>query len=654
MNENDLFTSNVYNFSLISGFSSAIIKMDDFGPHLFIFSEGAFIMNKVLRRLSGMTAAAMMLLTPLSAVPAVDAAEQTTKDIKTCDYVKYYEPGLSIVRNTEAKTNGVSLSIGDFGIPADEPVKEVWLDVSIDASSGLSAMPAIGYTAPGYVDPTSGEQTDWFGDGLWMQQAIAESTIVIKIPDTAPLTDKFDVQIWGEDGSAVNEMTVNAIGFMTGDGGTIGFMTRKGDVNNDKTVDIKDVTALADYLAAKSDTLAAPANGDLDKSGRLNGTDLTLLKRGLLDGSFNQTSTDETAAEFVKHIKIGWNLGNTLDAQNVKYPKSSPSEYEMSWGCPQTTKEMIDKVKESGFNLIRIPVSWGQKMDSSTYKINDAWMNRVQEIVDYAIDDGLYVILNIHHDNGEADENNNFITPNYPYFYPDSAHYQMSEKFVTSVWQQVAERFDSYDNHLIFETLNEPRLIAHRNEWWIDANNNDCKDAMNCVNKLNAAALNVIRKSGGNNAKRFVMMPSYAANADASTLTGVQMPNDDHVIAEIHAYTPYSFALDKNGTDQWSESNGGGDIVALMQRLKGAFLDKGIPVIIDEFGASNRNNEETRAAWAKFYVSTADKYGIPCVLWDNNQFGVGSENLGLLNRNTNTIQFPKLLQGLMDGAANRG
>ena len=362
--------------------------------------------------------------------------------------------------------------------------------------------------------------------------------------------------------------------------------------------------------------------------------------------------------EFVSHIKIGWNLGNSLDAQSVGYDPGGISKYETCWGNPLTTQELIDKVKEAGFNTVRIPVSWGAKMDSNTYKISDEWMNRVQQVVDYAINDGLYVILNIHHDNGGANDQNQFVAPNYPYFYPDSAHYAMSEKFVTSVWSQVSERFEAYDSHLIFETLNEPRLVGNSPyEWWIDASNATCQDAMNCVNKLNAAALNTIRKSGGNNAKRFVMMPSYAANCDESTLSGVSMPNDDHIIAEAHAYTPYKFALEKEengGTANWSESNGGADIVNLMKRLQKYYLNKGIPVIIDEFGASNRNNEDTRAAWAKFYVSQANSYGIPCVLWDNNAFGTGSENLGLINRNSLTIAYPKLLAGLMEGAQGRG
>ena len=595
-----------------------------------------------LFRFGGTAAAALLLLSQLAAFPA-NASEQTTKDINTCDYTQVFDKPVEIVQGKP-----YDVAPGNAGVPATEPVKQVWLDVTMDASSGLPAMPAIGYTTDAYIN-ADGEETTWAGDGLWMATAVSKATIIIEIPEDKPLNGNLQIQIWGEEGKSVDKMQLNALGYMTGDGGTIGMMTRKGDVNGDKTVDKNDVTALADYLTSKSTSLEAAANADLDHNNRLNAADLTLLKRGILDGSFapkpNQNN-DETATEFVSHIKLGWNLGNTLDALPTAY--TSPTAAESCWGCPVTTKAMIDKVKEAGFNCVRVPVSWGQKMDNSTYKIDDAWMNRVQEIVNYVIDNDMYCILNIHHDNDQA---------NHPYFYPDSAHWAQSEKFVTSVWSQVSERFEAYDNHLIFETLNEPRLIGHRNEWWIDSSSNDCKDAMNCVNKLNAAALDTIRKSGGNNAKRFVLMPSYAANCDEATLAGVQMPNDDHIIAEAHAYTPYNFALAGDadgGTPNWSEANGGADIVNLMKRLQKYYLNKGIPVIIDEFGASNRNNEDTRAAWAKFYVSTADSYGIPCVLWDNNQFGTGSENLGLINRNNLTIAYPKLLEGLMEGAKNRG
>lgn len=596
--------------------------------------------NKLFR-LGGTALAAGLLLSQLAAFPA-RAAEQTTKDITTCDYSTVFDKPITIEQGTP-----VAVSPGESGVPADKPVKEVWLDVSMDASSGLPAMPAIGYVTDTYIGD-DGEPTTWAGDGLWMNTAVSRATILIEIPEEKPLNSNLEVQLWGEAGDTVSVMQLNAVGFMTGSGGSIGFMTRKGDVNGDKTVDKTDVTALANYLTGSADSLESAANADLDHNNRLTAADLTLLKRGILDGSFTKSGSmsDETAMEFVSHIKVGWNLGNTLDAVPTAY--SNPTSCESSWGCPVTTKQMIDAVKEAGFNCVRVPVSWGQKMDNTTYQIDENWMNRVQEVVNYVIDNDMYCILNIHHDNTPA---------NYPYFYPDSAHYAQSEKFVTSVWSQISERFGDYDSHLIFETLNEPRLVGHNNEWWIDPSSNDCKDGMDCVNKLNAAALNTIRKSGGNNEKRFVLMPSYAANCDESTLAGVVMPNDDRIIAEAHAYTPYNFALadeKDGGTPNWSEANGGADIVNLMKRLQKTYLSKGIPVIIDEFGASNRNNEETRAAWAKFYVSQADSYGIPCVLWDNNQFGNGSENLGLLNRNSLAIGYPKLLEGIMEGAKNRG
>jgi endoglucanase len=278
-------------------------------------------------------------------------------------------------------------------------------------------------------------------------------------------------------------------------------------------------------------------------------------------------------------------------------------------------------------------------------------MDRVQEVVNYVIDNDMYCILNIHHDNHIA---------NYPYFYPDNSHYQQSEKFVTSVWEQVSERFEAYDNHLIFETLNEPRLTNHPDEWWIDPNNisNDVKDAMNNINKLNAAALNTIRQSGGNNAKRFVMMPTYGASADGPNLNGCVMPNDDHIIAEIHAYRPYYFALapddEPQMTTQFDPAGNGGDIVNFLNDVKRKFIDNGIPVIIDEMAATNRNNLSERVEWAKYYTETASKYGIPCVWWDNNAFGVGNENLGLIDRSNNQVRYPEIMEALLEGTKTRG
>ncbi|MCQ2417124.1 MAG: cellulase family glycosylhydrolase [Oscillospiraceae bacterium] len=595
-------------------------------------------------RLSGLIAAAGLLLAQLGTLPAQAAATPTAKDISTCDVVCTFEGGKTV---TQAK--GVDLSCAALGVPAGATVSEVWIDISMDTSSHLPAMPAMGYTCLGYVN-AEGEQTDWYGDGMWMNEAFAHTTLVFNIPEEAPMPDQFGVQLWGEEGTVVDTMTLNAIGFVTGGGGDIGMVTRKGDVNNDKTVDINDVTALQEFLThGSSNNLKTAANGDLEHNNKLNAKDFTLLKRGILNGSFNQTSSkDETAMEFVNNIKIGWNLGNSLEAQSVTWPQNTVSGAETSWGNPLTTKAMIDAIKDAGFNTVRVPVSWGQKMDNSTYEIKKAWMDRVQEVVNYVIDNDMYCILNIHHDNDIA---------NYPFFYPSNQYYNQSERFVTSVWQQVSDRFEAYDNHLIFETLNEPRLIGHDNEWWINPSNKDCTEAMENINKLNAAALNVIRKSGGNNTKRFVMMPTYSASPDAANLNGMKMPDDDHLIAEIHAYRPYHFALagpNDSPVSVWDPSTGG-EVISFLNDLKSRFLNNGIPVIIDEFGARDRDgNADERAKWIKYYLETTSSYGIPCVYWDNNAFSGEGENFGLLDRNTLTIRYPQILSGMMEGVASRG
>ncbi len=603
-----------------------------------------------LSRFGGTLTAAVMLLSQLSLMQG-SAADQASKGIDACDYYKLTD-GIKVERGEP-----VEFSAAELGVPAGAAVKEVWIDISVDTSKSLPTMPAFGYYAPG-----CGEY-DWYSDGLWMQTPDAQSVVTFEVSDKYTMPDKFQIQCWGEVGESLDYFTLNAVGVCVG-GGTsndpdIGMVTRKGDVDLSKSVNKDDVSDLVNYLT-KSTAIESAANADMDGSKQLNAIDLTMLKRGILDGSLNQQTqiTDETGMEFVKHIKLGWNLGNTLDSQGHYSEQNQPAKnYEKSWGNPYTTKEMIDAIKAAGFNTVRIPVSWGAKMDKSSYQISKDWMDRVQEVVNYVIDNDMYCILNIHHDNTDYDYDTKIhYYPDFPYFYPDSAHYAQSEKFVTSVWSQVADRFENYDNHLIFETLNEPRLVGHQNEWWIDSNSNDCKDAMNCVNKLNAAALSTIRKSGGNNEKRFVMMPTYSASPDPQNLAGYAIPDDKHIIAEIHAYRPYKFALANDGTQvsTFNEATDKGELVEMFNNLKSKFLNNGVPVIIDEFGAMNRDNEDQRAAWVKCYLELADSYGIPCVWWDNNLFAGNGEQFGLLNRGTLQIQYPKIMAAMNEATKNRG
>lgn len=338
--------------------------------------------------------------------------------------------------------------------------------------------------------------------------------------------------------------------------------------------------------------------------------------------------TGKTANQIVSEMGVGWNLGNTLDATG-----GSGLNTETSWGNPKTTKAMIDAVKAQGFNTVRVPVSWGKHM-SSDLTIDSAWMARVKEIVDYCIDNDMYVILNIHHDNDIRKDG-------YPFFYPNSTYKDKSIKFVKAVWTQVSEAFKNYDQHLVFETLNEPRLIGTSDEWWFPVNNPSAAvaDSIAVINELNQQALNVIRASGGNNAERCVMIPGYGASIDGCTTPGYKLPTDtasNRLIVSVHAYTPYNFALNASGTSYFLPS-GKNEINSLFNTLKSKFINNGIPVVIGETSASNKKNSAERVKWAEYYMGMAAELGIPCMLWDNNvEYSEGNlgENHGHLKRST--------------------
>ena len=242
-----------------------------------------------------------------------------------------------------------------------------------------------------------------------------------------------------------------------------------------------------------------------------------------------------SSTELAKEIAIGWNLGNTLDATG-----GSGVNSETSWGQPRTTKAMIDGIKSAGFKTIRLPVSWHNHIDdTSSYTINAEWLSRVKEVVDWAYQDGLYIILNTHHDNaGNASE----VVSGSALYHPTSAAYSESSKFLKSVWTQIASEFNNeYDKHLIFEVLNEPRLTGTDFEWWFDDSSSVCKEGANVLKDLEQDCLNAIRATGGNNASRYVLIPALSANPDAALSDCFALPSDsadDRLIVSVHSYRP--------------------------------------------------------------------------------------------------------------------
>ena len=319
-----------------------------------------------------------------------------------------------------------------------------------------------------------------------------------------------------------------------------------------------------------------------------------------------------TPQEITADMGVGWNLGNTLDAHD-----GSGLDTESSWGNPKATQELIDAVKAKGFTTIRVPVSWYKHMDSN-YKVDGAWMARVKQVVDYAIDENTYVILNVHHDqwNRPTDEN-----------------YSAASKELKVLWKQIAEEFKGYDRHLIFEGMNEPRNYNGSDEW------NGGTDSMrNVVNKLNKDFVDTVRATGGKNKDRCLMIPTYAASATTAAMNALTFPNNDkNLIASIHAYAPYDFTMNPGGTDVF-DSNQESALAGQFRDIDNCLVSQGHAVVIGEFSASNKSGKtDERVKWAKSYAKKAKELGVSIVLWDNNKPTNGdiSEAHGYIDRSSN-------------------
>lgn len=372
------------------------------------------------------------------------------------------------------------------------------------------------------------------------------------------------------------------------------------------------------------------------------GLDLGDINAQALSGDTLKNADTEAILEY---MGLGWNLGNSLDATG-----GSGLDTETSWSNPKTTQALIDKAKSLGFNTVRVPVSWGKHVSGDNYTIDSAWLARVKEVVDYCYKNDMYVILNIHHDTKSS------ASASGAGYYPRSSAYSSSEKFVTSVWSQAAEYFKDYDYHLIFETLNEPRLIGTGYEWWFNKWSipSEVKDAIDCINKLNQKAVDTIRNTGSNNRGRLIMCPGYDASIDGATVSGFKLPTDisgnkNRIAVSVHAYSPYNFAMNVgSGSTSTYTSSIKNELQDLFSTLKSTFRDKGIPVVIGEFGSTDKNNTAERVKWATDYTALAKKNKIPCVLWDNNAFAVyngsnivlNSEYHGYINRKDNTVTSP--------------
>lgn len=357
--------------------------------------------------------------------------------------------------------------------------------------------------------------------------------------------------------------------------------------------------------------------------------------------TINLSNPSITAAVIVNSMKFGWNLGNTLDAHEGEEGEKWTSQKngtESDWGMKDTaTPALFKKLKASGIKTVRIPVSWHNHVDSNL-DINSEWMSHVKSVVDMAYGEGLFVIINIHHDNYKGADLGT--KAGFTLYETDKTQ---SLKFVEKIWKQVANTFKDYDGHLIFETLNEPRVIGDSHEWSCPNSFtcDSCKPYVAVINELNQKAVDVIRASGGNNANRIIMFPGYVASpygAIEGKKAGVfKIPTDsatNRLALSVHMYTPYNFAMEYPGSSTLEQKHKD-DLAGHFTSLNTTFISQGIPVVIGEMGATNKDNFEARKEWFTYYLGLCKTYNVAAVLWDNgNEKNTenGSESFGYMDR----------------------
>lgn len=357
-----------------------------------------------------------------------------------------------------------------------------------------------------------------------------------------------------------------------------------------------------------------------------------------------------TSTAMAKSVAIGWNLGNTLDATGAKDLTS-----ETSWFQPMTTKAMIDGIAQAGFKTIRLPVSFHNHItDSENYTIDSAWISRVKEVVDWSLEAGLYVILNTHHDNAFKSED---VKAGSALYHPTKNSYAESAKFLKAVWKQLCDTFnDEYDEKLLFEVLNEPRLTGTPYEWNFDEKSEICREGADYLLKLEQDCLDTIRSSSGNNANRFVLIPALSANPDAALSDCFKLPSDsakDKLIVSVHSYRPFAFAMyDVNNPDKTTfESADEEAIKSDFEKLYQKFTSKGVGVIIGETSATNKGNLAEREKWAASFFGLAWSFGMPSIFWDNAAYEAkidDGERHGYYNRTSQTWYFPTMIKTAMN------
>lgn len=330
-----------------------------------------------------------------------------------------------------------------------------------------------------------------------------------------------------------------------------------------------------------------------------------------------------TAQQVAGQMTLGWNIGNTLEAQCG----------ETAWGNPQVSQALINAVKAAGFNAVRIPAAWD--CHASNGIIDAGWMARVKQVVDYAVGQNMYVVLNIHWDGGWLEE------------HPLYSYQQAVNQKQNSYWTQIANTFRNYNEHLLFAGTNE----VHANY------NTPTTENITVQQSFNQTFVNAVRATGGNNASRTLVVQTYNTNPQFG-LDYFSFPSDsasNRLMLEIHFYDPYDFTINPNGPclawgspyPQYSQCAWAQEAYVddLFSRVKNKWVNAGVPVMIGEYAAAQRANlnEASRLYWHEYVNRAAKVNGIKTFLWDT------GNSSGLFNRNSGALTNPSLLDAIKRG-----
>lgn len=368
-----------------------------------------------------------------------------------------------------------------------------------------------------------------------------------------------------------------------------------------------------------------------------------------------ETAAQSSASQIVADMGAGWNLGNQLEATTNGYPS------ETAWGQPTVTQALIDKVRAAGFKTIRIPVSYlGYIGPGPNYTINASWLNRVQEVVNYAYNRGLHVLINMHGDG--------YKTVNGSWLICDSSSQATIRAKYEKAWQQIANRFKNYDQRLILESMNEEFDGQY---------GRPTQPCYSNINSYNQIFVDTVRKTGGNNSSRWLLVAGWNTNIDYTAGNyGFALPSDQYrspsipanerrIMISVHHYSPWDFAGEENGTiTQWGRAAtnpsrtstwGQEDYLdAQLKMMRDVFVSKGYPVVVGEYGAIDKSsfdssNNRYRADFARAVVATAKKYGAATIYWDNG--ATDRYGFGLFNRRSLTVTQQGIINAIMNGVS---